>query len=58
MLIKLAKAAFESSSWRTSVATGRYMFPLADNLRNVADVGETQQPESFWRIQDSTKSSL
>jgi hypothetical protein len=29
------------------------MFPLTDNLRNVAEVEEIQQPESFLRIQDT-----
>ncbi len=47
MLIKLAKAAFESAFWRTSIATGRYMYPLPDNLRDSADVTESQQSASF-----------
>ncbi|KAK9769981.1 putative Amidase [Seiridium cardinale] len=38
MLIKLAKAAFEAESWPTKIATGRYMFPLGDNVRNVASL--------------------
>jgi hypothetical protein len=37
MLIKLAKAAFESASWPTTIDTGRYMYSLADNVRNVAN---------------------
>lgn len=36
MLIKLAKAAFEKASWPITINTGRYMYPLANNLRNVA----------------------
>ena len=40
MLISLAKAAFEHANWPTSISTGRYMFPLGDNCRNVASVGE------------------
>lgn len=38
MLIKLAKAAFEAASWPTQIATGRYMYPLEDNLCNVRSV--------------------
>jgi hypothetical protein len=38
MLIRLAEKAFEASKWPTTISTGRYMFPLADNIRNVADV--------------------
>ena len=42
MLIKLAKAAFESASWPTTIDTGRYMYALADNIRNVADFTVTE----------------
>ncbi|VUC36601.1 unnamed protein product [Clonostachys rosea] len=35
MLIKLAAAAFERASWPTTVQTGRYMYPIASNSRNV-----------------------
>lgn len=35
MLIKLAIAAFEKASWPTTIQTGRYMYPLANNSRNV-----------------------
>lgn len=35
MLIKLATAAFEKASWPTTIQTGRYMYPLASNSRNV-----------------------
>jgi hypothetical protein len=35
MLIKLATAAFKKASWPTSIQTGRYMYPLANNSRNV-----------------------
>jgi hypothetical protein len=34
MLIKLAAAAFKKASWPTSIQTGRYMYPLANNSRN------------------------
>ncbi len=40
MLINLAKAAFEHASWPTTINTGRRMFPLGDNGRNVGSVGE------------------
>ena len=40
MLISLAKAAFGYASWPTSISTGWYMFPLGNNCRNVASVGE------------------
>ena len=41
MLLKLAKAAFDAASWPTTIQTGRYMYPLADNIRNVANVNDT-----------------
>ena len=41
MLINLAKAALESASWPTQVQTGRLMFELGDNVRNTADVVES-----------------
>jgi hypothetical protein len=36
MLANLAKAALEASSWPTEVKTGRNMFELGNNNRNVA----------------------
>lgn len=36
MLIKLAKRAFQMAKWPTTIDTGRYMFPVGDNRRNVA----------------------
>ncbi|KAF5575341.1 amidase signature domain-containing protein [Fusarium pseudocircinatum] len=38
MLIKLAAEAFEKAGWPTSVQTGRYMYPVADNARHVGSV--------------------
>ncbi|KAI0113931.1 putative amidase [Nemania sp. FL0031] len=38
MLISLARAAFKAKSWPTSISTGRYMFPLAENVRNVRNI--------------------
>lgn len=35
MLIELARAAFSKASWPTSIQTGRYMYSLGDNSRNV-----------------------
>ncbi|KAI1740718.1 putative amidase [Xylaria scruposa] len=35
MLIKLAAEAFKKASWPTIIQTGRYMYPLANNSRNV-----------------------
>lgn len=35
MLIKLATEAFKKAGWPTSIQTGRYMYPVADNARNV-----------------------
>lgn len=35
MLIKLASAAFQKASWPTSIQTGRFMYPPANNSRNV-----------------------
>ncbi|KAG5755894.1 hypothetical protein H9Q70_001490 [Fusarium xylarioides] len=35
MLIKLANEAFKNAGWPTSIDTGRYMYPVADNARNV-----------------------
>lgn len=53
MLINLARQAFEAASWHTSVDTGRYMFPLGENARNVADVEAGEVQESFSRTQKS-----
>ncbi|PNP75786.1 hypothetical protein FNYG_10864 [Fusarium nygamai] len=38
MLIKLASEAFKKAWWPTSIQTGRYMYPVADNARNVGSV--------------------
>ncbi len=46
MLISLAKAAFEHAGWPTSISTGRHMFPLGLNCRNVASVGEVGRTAS------------
>lgn len=35
MLISLAAATFGEASWPTRVRTGRYMYPVVDNARNV-----------------------
>ncbi|KAH7305028.1 amidase signature domain-containing protein [Stachybotrys elegans] len=46
MLIKLATAAFNKASWPTRIQTGRYMYPLANNSRNVGspdDISLTYQ---------------
>ncbi|KAF2806256.1 putative amidase, partial [Mytilinidion resinicola] len=40
MLIKLTKAAFKKASWPITINIGRLMYPLADNLRNVAPSSE------------------
>ena len=51
MLVKLAKAAFDAASWPTAVSTGRYMFPLGDNIRNVATVPvQTQSDQGGSRL--------
>lgn len=56
MLIKLATAAFKAASWPTTIATGRLMFPIWDNVRNVKDSQETstEQP-SFLDVQDEVR---
>lgn len=41
MLIKLAKAMFQAASWPTTITTGRYMYPLGDNIHHVALVDES-----------------
>ncbi|KAL4936545.1 amidase signature domain-containing protein [Aspergillus oleicola] len=52
MLIKLARAAFQKASWPTTIATGRYMFPLAANTRNVAPAdGASEGAEGFLHKQ-------
>ncbi|KAI1121626.1 putative amidase [Nemania abortiva] len=38
MLIALARAAFKEKSWPTQILTGRYMYPLGNNSRNVASL--------------------
>lgn len=56
MLIKLARAAFKAASWPTTIATGRFMFSIGDNVRNVEDSQEasTEQP-SFLGVQDQVR---
>lgn len=54
MLIKLAKTAFEAASWPTAVVTGRYMFPLGDNMRNVQPVS----PRSGRYFKERTLTAL
>ncbi|KAJ6032422.1 hypothetical protein N7540_003154 [Penicillium herquei] len=51
MLIKLARAAFQAASWPTVINTGRYMFPLGDNVRNVAPVHESSDKGGFVHLQ-------
>lgn len=53
MLINLAREAFEAASWPTSINTGRYMFPLGDNTRNVAVVETAEAKDSFLEKQGS-----
>lgn len=43
MLIKLARAAFDAAGWPTKIDIGRYMYPLGNNLRNVAVLQETMR---------------
>ncbi|KLP03653.1 related to D-mandelate dehydrogenase [Fusarium fujikuroi] len=38
MLIKLDTEAFKKAGWPRSIQTGRYMYPVADNARNVGSV--------------------
>jgi hypothetical protein len=54
MLIKLANAAFKKAKWPVTIDTGRYMYPLADNLRNVAPpTGDS--PATYLRIREAVK---
>ncbi|RKL49535.1 hypothetical protein BFJ72_g994 [Fusarium proliferatum] len=42
MLIKLSTEAFKKAGWPTSIQTGRYMYPVADNARNAgSESGES-----------------
>ncbi|CZR37382.1 uncharacterized protein FPRO_02358 [Fusarium proliferatum ET1] len=42
MLIKLATEALKKAGWPTSIQTGRYMYPVADNARNAgSESGES-----------------
>jgi hypothetical protein len=52
MLIKLAKSAFQAASWPTVISTGRYMYPLRDNIRNVALVS---QEDSFGEEEEKAE---
>ncbi|KAF2820532.1 hypothetical protein CC86DRAFT_387012 [Ophiobolus disseminans] len=38
MFIELAKAALSQASWPTRISTGRLMYPIGDNLRNVENI--------------------
>lgn len=51
MLIDLARKALRSASWPTTVDIGRYMFPLAENTRNVANIGPVDNENSFLKKQ-------
>jgi hypothetical protein len=51
MLIKLAEADFRAALWPTSVDVGRYMFPLADNVRNVAPVNGYSKEQGLLQLQ-------
>ena len=53
MLIELAKAAFESALWHTSISTGRNMFSLGDNVRNVALARKVNEINSKTVYEDS-----
>jgi hypothetical protein len=58
MLISLAKAAFEAESWPTAIATGRYMFPLGNNSRNVGEEHMAQSDGSFSYAKEQAASLL
>lgn len=62
MLIKLAQAAFNAAGWPTKIDTGRYMYPLGNNLRNVAVLRETLksngEKESFLGAQSANGQSV
>jgi len=51
MLIDLARKAFKTASWPTTIDVGRYMFPLAENTRNVAEVKTSEEQDSFLKKQ-------
>ncbi|KAJ5160568.1 uncharacterized protein N7482_007572 [Penicillium canariense] len=51
VLIKLANAAFQAASWPTTIATGRYMYPLGDNIRNVALVDKDVSKDEVLHVQ-------
>lgn len=51
MLIRLAKEAFEASSWPTTIDTGRYMYPLANNTRKVENTISAKEGV-FARVQN------
>jgi hypothetical protein len=44
MLTNLAQEAFEAAGWPTKIMTGRYMFDLADNVRNTAPAKDSHLP--------------
>ncbi|KAF5561880.1 amidase signature domain-containing protein [Fusarium napiforme] len=46
MLIKFATEAFKKAGWPTSIQTGRYMYPAAENARNV-DSTPIDRPLTF-----------
>jgi hypothetical protein len=48
MLVMLAKQAFDAASWPTTINTGRYMYPLSNNVRNVEDA-DSQRDGAFAR---------
>ncbi|CVK99416.1 related to D-mandelate dehydrogenase [Fusarium mangiferae] len=55
MLIKLAAAAFEKAKWPTNIQTGRYMYAIAQNARNVNSTPIDRSPtfetrQTLWGI--------
>ncbi|KAJ6180918.1 hypothetical protein N7519_011379 [Penicillium mononematosum] len=50
-LVLPSEAAFRAASWPTSVDVGRDMFPLADNVRNVAPVDGNSKEQGLLQLQ-------
>jgi hypothetical protein len=49
MLIDLAKAALDAASWPTTISTGRLMYAVGDNMRNVDDGQADESSAGFLR---------
>ena len=52
MLIELVHAALKAASWPTKISTGRLMYKLGDNVRNVDGTHLEESSKGFLEAQE------